>query len=114
MTGQSGEPLLGRSGALRNLVTTLLGLFVFSTVAAAQDLDAQGLADACTSCHGVNGRSAGSIPSIGGLDEAALLAQLRSFRDPQTAATIMNRIVRGYSDAELETLARYFSSKKPP
>ena len=59
-----------------------------------------GLADACTSCHGVGGHSQGAIPSIGGLDKDTLLAELRAFKAGQGDATIMNRIARGYTDAD--------------
>jgi sulfide dehydrogenase cytochrome subunit len=78
--------------------------------AEAQQIDGAGLADACSSCHGVDGHSQGSIPSIGGVDKAALLGALKAFKAQQGDATIMNRIARGYSDAELEALAAYYSS----
>jgi cytochrome c553 len=84
------------------------------TVAAAADANAVGLADACTSCHGTGGRSQGYIPSIGGADKAALLRELKAFRAQTVQATIMNRIARAYTDAELETLADYFSSTRRP
>ncbi|MGC4249956.1 MAG: c-type cytochrome [Sphingobium sp.] len=70
------------------------------------------LASACTSCHGLDGHGAGTIPSIGGMDREALLGQLRAFRAQEGEATIMKRLVRGYDDAELEALAEYFSAAK--
>jgi sulfide dehydrogenase cytochrome subunit len=75
---------------------------------------AAGLADACTSCHGVKGHSAGRIPSIGGLERARLIGELNAFRDGERDPTIMSRIARGYSDAEIEALADYFSSVGKP
>jgi sulfide dehydrogenase cytochrome subunit len=80
----------------------------------AQDLNAEGLADACTSCHGTGGRSRGYIPSIGGVKKEALLQQLKSFRAQAARATIMNRIARAYTDPELDVLAAYFSSASRP
>src|ERR1700761_7353196 len=91
-----------------------IGLGGTLTLARADDVDGQALADACTSCHGVDGHSQGSIPSIGGTDKAALLAALQNFKAQKGDATIMNRNARGYSDAELEALADYFSSVKSP
>jgi cytochrome c553 len=82
--------------------------------AAAGELNVQGLADACTSCHGLEGHSQGFIPTIGGLGKSTLLTQLTAFRDRKSSATIMSRIARGYTDAELEALAEYFSHVKPP
>ena len=98
----------------KKLSPLFLGALALSASAAAQKPDPPGLADACTGCHGVDGRSRGYIPSIGGTDKAALFSALQSFRDPKSAATIMNRIVRGYSDPELAALAAYFSAVKPP
>jgi cytochrome c553 len=81
------------------------------SVALAADPNAEGLADACTSCHGVGGRSQGYIPSIAGVSKATLLQELKAFRAQTAQATIMNRIARAYSDAELEALAEYFSTR---
>ena len=78
--------------------------------ASARDLNGEGLADACTSCHGLGGRSRGYIPSIAGVEKAVLLRQLKAFRAQAAQATIMNRIARAYTDPELEALAEYFSA----
>jgi cytochrome c553 len=76
----------------------------------AQSPDPVGLADACTSCHGLSGHSRGYIPSISGMDQKTLVAMLQGFKAQQGNPTIMNRIARGYSDAEFEALATYFAS----
>jgi sulfide dehydrogenase cytochrome subunit len=78
--------------------------------ASARDLNGEGLADACTSCHGLGGRSQGYIPSIAGVEKTTLLRQLKAFRAQTAQATIMNRIARAYTDPELEALADYFSA----
>jgi cytochrome c553 len=78
--------------------------------AAAADPAGEALADACTSCHGIGGRSQGYIPSIAGVSKATLLAQLKAYRAQTAQATIMNRIARAYTDSELEALAAYFSA----
>ena len=71
------------------------------------------LANACTSCHGVEGRSVGAAPSLAGQAEADLIAKFKAFRDGTAPATIMNRIARGYTDDEIAALAAYFSSVTP-
>jgi cytochrome c553 len=86
----------------------------FVATAQAQPPNAAGLADGCTSCHGVNGSSVGGIPSIAGHDRAVLVSELQDFRAQKGDATIMNRIIRGYSDAEINALADYFSSTSKP
>jgi len=75
--------------------------------------DAEGLADAYTSCHGIGGHSQGYIPSLAGIERATLLRELQSYRAQTGPATttIMNRIARTYTDAELAALADYFSAR---
>jgi cytochrome subunit of sulfide dehydrogenase len=84
------------------------------SIGQAQPPRAAGLADSCTSCHGIMGHSSGRIPSIGGLPRAQLIAELKGFRAQAGNPTIMNRIARGYSDVEIEALADYFSSIGKP
>lgn len=65
------------------------------------------LALSCFGCHGPDGSSAGSIPTIAGLPGTVIGERLREFRSGQRPATIMDRIARGYTDAEIDALARY-------
>lgn len=82
--------------------------------ATAQETSSGGqLAQGCTSCHGLEGRSAGAVPTIAGQSKDALIAALKAFRDEATDATIMNRIARGYTDDEIAALATYFSAMSP-
>lgn len=70
-------------------------------------------AGTCAACHGTDGRSAGSIPTIAGKPFAVLKAQLATFRSGEAeGATVMTRIAKGYDEAELAALARYFSEMK--
>lgn len=79
--------------------------------ASSTTLDIKVVASSCANCHGPDGRSTTIIPSLAGRPEAALLEQLRAFASetPPAGTTIMNRLVKGYQDADLEALARYFS-----
>jgi cytochrome c553 len=89
-----------------------IGLFA-GTGFAADTGEGTRLANACTSCHGLEGHSVGAAPALAGQAEADLLAKLKAFKDGTAEATIMNRIVRGYSDEELAALAAYFASVTP-
>ncbi len=51
-----------------------------------------------------------AVPAIAGYDRDAFIANWAEFRADERPATIMNRIARGYSDAEVAALADYFSS----
>lgn len=95
------------SAAMAGLVLALAG----SGLARADDERAMNLlAESCASCHGREGRSPGAIPPIAGIPREELAARLATFKagtDPD--ATMMTRIVAGYSQDELAALARYYS-----
>lgn len=92
------------------------GLFATRVPAAAQAPDlrhGEVLADDCTSCHGLQGRGGATIPALAGADRAALLTTMTDLRNQKGSATIMKRLLRGYSDDELRALADYFSHEAP-
>jgi len=64
----------------------------------------------CYACHGTDGRSPGSIPSLTGKNAEQALLQLKEFKSGQLSATVMTRHAKGYTDAELEALANYIGS----
>lgn len=70
------------------------------------------LAAPCAACHGAGGASPGAIPAIDKLDAAAMAALLRQFRNAGSEATVMNRIARGYTDAEIDALAQHFATQR--
>jgi cytochrome c553 len=79
---------------------------------AAQSADAAVLAGSCANCHGTDGRSPGVIiPSIAGRPDAVLRDKLKAFKADTAppGTTIMHRLVKGYSDEQLDSLAAYFS-----
>lgn len=91
---------------------------VGAALVSAQPASAQSAADIavlagpCASCHGTDGRSPGPIASIAGRPEAALLAQLKAFKSetPPAGTTVMNRLAKGYTDEQLNALAKHFAS----
>jgi len=85
-------------------------LLVPASAATAQDYQARSWAASCAACHGTNGRSAGEVPSIAGRSKDDLLTILGEFKQgKRKTATVMHQYVGGYSDAELERIAEYFS-----
>lgn len=91
-----------------------LGLAV-ATSATAQSLpdavrQAQVWAATCSTCHGPDGRSAHSaVPSLAGRDATELHQTLLSFKNGQRPATVMHQHAKGYSDAELRSIAAWFA-----
>lgn len=90
-----------------SLAVTLAAALVLSGgAAAAQNASPQLLTLSCSGCHGAGGRSPGQIPALYGRNAESLAQALREFRADQRPATVMNRIARGYSDAEIDAVAR--------
>jgi len=79
----------------------------------AVDLRAAILANPCAGCHGMDGVSAGTIPSINLLSADAIVAALKAFKTGERPGTVMDRIAKGYTDEEIQRIADYFQSLKP-
>lgn len=83
-----------------------------SPIASAQDNKVRSWAASCGACHGTNGRSEGAMRSIAGRSKADLLTMLREFKnDKRPGATVMHQHAKGYTDAQLERIAEYFSQQ---
>lgn len=82
------------------------GLLAAPVMADPAPLAAQG----CLGCHGPQGRGIGAGARLAGRDAAELDSILRAYRTDQRQGTIMNRIARGYTEAELAATAAYFAA----
>ena len=83
----------------------------------AQDKEAlyvKSLAATCANCHGTNGKAVegSSVTSLAGLDKSYTIAQMKAFKAGTRPATIMHQISKGFSDAQIESLAIYFAAQK--
>jgi sulfide dehydrogenase cytochrome subunit len=75
--------------------------------------DAQRLAAPCAICHGTEGRAVTKdVAPLAGLAREHIASQMRAFRDGQRPATVMHQIAKGYSDAQIDTLATWFAAQK--
>jgi cytochrome c553 len=70
------------------------------------------IAQACVGCHGQAGAGTGTVPKIAGYSRDLFIAQWAAFRNKERPATMMDRIAKGYTDAEVAVLADYFSKLK--
>ncbi len=71
---------------------------------------AANMASNCFTCHGPDGRSPGSIPSLHNQTSAAIAATLKAFKSGARPSTVMARHAKGYSDAEIDALANYIGN----
>jgi cytochrome c553 len=81
--------------------------------AAAQGANARNLAAGCAICHGTGGHAVTKdVTTLAGIPQDHLAKQLRDFRDGKRPATVMHQIAKGYTDAQIDTLAAWFASQK--
>lgn len=64
----------------------------------------------CGGCHGMDGRSPGSIPSLAGRPAGELEALLTEFKSGARPFTIMGRIITPFGAEEIRRLADYFAA----
>lgn len=69
-------------------------------------------ADSCAGCHGTDGQSRGAMPAFNTKTGAELKTLLREYKTGKREATVMDRIVKGYSDEQLDAMVDYFAKKK--
>ena len=93
------------AGPAARIAGLLAGLLLLAAAGPAP-LPAQG----CLGCHGPEGRGSGAVPALAGRPAAETIAALRAYRAGQRPATIMDRIARGYTDAEMAAIAAYFAA----
>lgn len=103
---------------VRPLAAVVLVLSGLMAGAAAQAKDpsvlrVRALAATCAQCHGTEGNAVEgeALVRLTVLPEDYILSQLMAFRSGQRPATIMHQITKGYSQEQLETLARYFGTR---
>lgn len=97
-----------------SLATGLLSasMLVFAPVSAsAENMNPELLGGGCVVCHGPGGDSQGHITSINTLSADDIGNRLRAFRDGKRAATIMDKIAKGYSDAQIDVISSHFGAK---
>lgn len=95
---------------MKKLLLTLA--FATAATAAQAKTDINVLARTCNGCHGVNGVSAGqAMPSIGGLPKQYLSRVMKQWKNDERSAITMTRVVKGFSDDEIDMLADYFSKQ---
>jgi sulfide dehydrogenase cytochrome subunit len=87
------------------LAAALAATLPWSTAMAQAPLAAEG----CIGCHGPNGGGAGAVPALAGRDAVELRTLLMAFRANERPGTIMGRVARGYTEAELAQLSEHFA-----
>ena len=89
------------------------GALAISAMAQAAPPSSAMLSNACAGCHGTNGGSAGpSMPSLSGQSKEAIVDAMKKFKSGARPGTIMGRLAKGYTDAEIVAMGDFFSRQK--
>lgn len=88
---------------IRSAVLVTAGLFLSLVPFAAHTSDSD-LAAPCAGCHAADDVQT-IIPSLHGQSALSLEGKLRGYRSGERLGTVMNRIMRGYTEAEIVRLA---------
>jgi sulfide dehydrogenase cytochrome subunit len=79
------------------------------TASSAGAQSAQAMAQNCFVCHGPGARGSLAIVALAGRPEELIAQQMLAFRSDLRAGTIMNRIAKGYDEAQIAAIAAYLA-----
>lgn len=70
-------------------------------------------AASCATCHGTDGHSVRGSPlnALAGKPRDEIVQTMRQFRSGEKPATLMHQIAKGFSEAEIDALADFFSKQ---
>ena len=85
-----------------------------ASIAAAAVVSAEPPAGAvsCSGCHPASARVTSPVPRLAGLDRAAIVRAMQDFRSGQRAGTVMDRISKGFTDAEIQAIAAWYAAQR--
>ena len=100
------------------LTAYLLGFSPIASLSHAQSQDAsslyhRSLAATCANCHGTDGHGVinGGMPLINNLTSDQILSRLKEFKSGAREGTVMPQLAKGYSDEQLEIIAKQLGKK---
>ncbi len=68
------------------------------------------MASTCFACHGNEGMSPNTIPSIGDWNKDQIVESMQAYKAGDRMSTVMERHAKGYTDEEIEAIAEYIGS----
>ena len=69
-------------------------------------------ASSCTGCHSsASGSSA--MRALGGMPAPEIATKMAAFKSGSAQVTIMDRIAKGFTEAEIQAIATWYAAQKP-
>jgi len=97
-------------GALRAWLC-ILAVAATADKTSAASPEAPSGASSCSGCHAAR-RVDTAVPPLVGRHAADIVAQMLAFKSGQKPATVMDRIAKGFTDAEIEAIAAWYAQQK--
>ena len=94
------------------LATRLFAVALVLLSAGAVAAEAPPGASSCSGCHAVDARTRTSLPRIQGRPAADIIAAMADFRSGKRAATVMDRIAKGFTEDETKAIAAWLAEQK--
>jgi cytochrome c553 len=66
----------------------------------------------CSGCHPADRGVDTAVPRLAGRNPADLVAAMQGFKTAQLAATVMDRIAKGFSDDEIKAISAWYGAQK--
>jgi sulfide dehydrogenase cytochrome subunit len=116
MTSQSLGPLVSRSRSVLcrpSSVIWFAAVCLFASVATAgAAAPAPSGAASCSGCHPMSAKVETRVLRLAGRKPADIVAAMQAFRSGQKPATVMDRIAKGFSDAEIRAIADWLGAQQ--
>jgi sulfide dehydrogenase cytochrome subunit len=95
---------------VKRMAAAIGSLAIAAAVAASAEPPAG--AASCTGCHPASTRVTSPVVRLAGLDRAAIVRAMQDFRSGQRAATVMDRIAKGFTDDEVQAIAAWYATQR--
>jgi cytochrome subunit of sulfide dehydrogenase len=69
-------------------------------------------ASSCSGCHAPSAAAGTPVPPLNGRNAAEIVAQMEAFRSGKTQSTVMDRLAKGFSEAEIQAIAAWHAAQK--
>jgi cytochrome subunit of sulfide dehydrogenase len=69
-------------------------------------------AAACSGCHPASTRVTSPVPRLIGLDRTAIVRAMQDFRSGTRGGTVMDRIAKGFTEAEVQAIAAWYATQR--
>jgi cytochrome c553 len=96
---------------MRSTLAAAIGLVSIVAAAVASAEPPVGAA-ACSGCHPSSSGVTSPVVRLAGRDRAEIVKAMQEFRSGARPATVMDRIAKGFTDAEIQAIAAWYASQK--